>query len=240
MHKFEVPAEFAERILARRGRSHAYETIDPAHTALLVIDMQRTFMDPGAPSEVPVARDIVPNINRLSRALRAAGGLVAFSIATFPRVPGGGWNSFFDHMVSPEIAQAILEGLAPGAPGRALWPALEVEPADVQFDKARYSAFARHGSDIEKALVARDIDTVIVVGTMTNLCCDSTARDAMQLGFKTIMVSDANAARTDAEHQAALLTFKASFGDVRTTEEMVGLIEMGTATATNAEASAAE
>jgi ureidoacrylate peracid hydrolase len=122
MHKFEVPPEMSERIAARRGRAHAFERIEPKRTALLVIDMQRTFMEPGAPSEVPVARDIVPNINRISRTVRAAGGLVAFSVATFPQIPGGGWNSFFDHMVSPEIAQAILKGLAPGAPGRALWP----------------------------------------------------------------------------------------------------------------------
>lgn len=240
MHKFEVPSELAERIAARRGRTHAFETIEPARTALLVIDMQRTFMDPGAPSEVPVARETVPNINRLARALRDAGGLVAFSVATFPRVPAGGWNSFFDHMVSPEVAEAILEGLAPGAPGRALWPELDVQPEDIRFDKARYSAFSRHGSEIEKDLIARAIDTVIVVGTMTNLCCDSTARDAMQLGYKTIMVSDANAARSDAEHQAALLTFMASFGDVRTTDDTLRLIREGAEGNRESKASAAE
>lgn len=231
MHRFEIPDVLAERIATRRGRRHAFDRIDPSKTALLVIDMQRTFMDPGAPSEVPVAREIVPNINRLSKAIRAAGGMVAFSIATFPREPAGGWQSFFDYMVSPEIAQAILDGLAPDAPGRALWPELDVAPEDIRFDKARYSAFARHGSDIEQTLVARNIDTVIVVGTMTNLCCDSTARDAMQLGYKTIMVSDANAARTDEEHQAALLTFMASFGDVLTTDEALALIESGKSSA---------
>lgn len=229
MHRFDIPAALRERITARRGREHAFDTIVPHRTALLVIDMQKTFMDPGAPSEVPVARQIVPNINRLSTAMRKSGGLVAFSIATFPRIAAGGWSSFFDHMVSPDVARAILEGLAPGAPGRALWPDLETGSDDVLFDKARYSAFARDGSDIEKELAARDIDTVIVVGTMTNLCCDSTARDAMQLGYKTIMVSDANAARSDAEHQAALLTFVASFGDVRTTDDIIALIDAGVA-----------
>lgn len=227
MHHFDIPADLAERIAKRRGRAHAFDRIDPAKTALLVIDMQKTFMNPGAPSEVPVARAIVPNINRIARALRAAGGFVAFSIATFPDLPAGGWNTFFDYMVSPEVARAILDGLRPDAPGRALWPELDTGPGDYRFDKCRYSAFARGASDIEAALAKRGIDTVIVVGTMTNLCCDSTARDAMQLGFKAIMVSDANAARSDAEHQAALLTFMASFGDVRTTDEVVALIEAG-------------
>lgn len=227
MHEFQVPPDLADRIAQRRGRPHAFERIDPAATAVLVIDMQRTFLDPGAPSEVPVAREIVPNINRITRAARAAGATVGFSIATFPEIPGGGWNSFFDHMVSREISDAILAGLAPGAPGRALWPEIETAAGDIHFDKCRYSAFARGASDIEASLESRGIDTVIVVGTMTNLCCDSTARDAMQLGYKVIMVSDANAARTDAEHQAALLTFKASFGDVRTTDEVVDLLAAG-------------
>ncbi len=228
MHPFEIPDALKERVATRRGRTHAFDRIDPARTALLVIDMQRTFLDPDAPSEVPVAREIVLNINRISRAVRAAGGVVAFSIATFPKgVPGGGWQSFFDHMVSPEVARAILDGLAPGAPGRELWPELETAPSDIMFDKMRYSAFARHGSDIDDTLAARGIDTVVVVGTMTNLCCDSTARDAMQLGYKTIMVSDATATRTDAEHQAALLTFMTNFGDVRTTDDMIALVEAG-------------
>lgn len=235
MHNFEIPADLQDRIATRRGRVHAFDRIDPATTALLVIDMQKTFMEPGAPSEVPVAREIVPNINRISRALRAAGGFVAFSIATFPEIPAGGWNTFFDHMVSPEVAQAILKGLAKDAPGRALSPDLETGPDDYMFDKCRYSAFARGASDVEEKLVARGIETVIVVGTMTNLCCDSTARDSMQLGFKTIMVSDATATRTDAEHQAALLTFMSNFGDVRTTDDTVALIEAGNRAAAAAE-----
>lgn len=229
MHRFDVPQDLIERIEARRGRRHAFPVLEPAKTALLVIDLQRTFMDPGAPSEVPVARDIVPNVNRLARAMRDAGGTVAFSKATFPQGPAGGWHTFFDHMVTPEVAQAILMGLRDGAPGQALWPELDVDASDLVFEKCRYSAFVRGASDIEVQLRERGVDTVIVVGTMTNLCCESTARDAMQLGFKTIMVSDANAARTDENHRATLLTFMTSFGDVRTTDEVVAMIDAATA-----------
>ena len=225
MHRFEVPSELIDRIVARRGRRHAFATIEPAKTALLVIDMQNTFMEPGAPSEVPEARAIVPNVNRLARAMRDAGGVVAFSKATFPDVPAGGWHTFFDHMVSPDVARAILTGLRDGAPGQALWPELDVAASDLVFEKCRYSAFARGASEIEARLLERDIDTVVVVGTLTNLCCESTARDAMQLGFKTIMVSDANAARSDEDHRATLLTFMTSFGDVRTTDEVVAMID---------------
>jgi len=225
MHPFEIPAAIRERVMARRGRMHAFERIEPKTTALVVVDMQRVFLEPGAPSEVTMARAVVPNVNRLARALRAGGGVVAFSQATFPPAPAGGWSTFFDDMVSPELAERILGGLREDAPGRALWPDLEVANQDVVFSKCRYSAFARGSSTLEEILRARGTDTIVVAGTMTNLCCDSTARDAMQLDYKTIMISDACAARTDEEHGAALLTFMVSFGDVRTTDEMIALIE---------------
>ena len=76
MHKFTVPKAIVERVNARRGRLHVYEQIDPQRTALIVIDMQNAFMAPGAPTEIPTARELVPNINRIASALRAAGGTV--------------------------------------------------------------------------------------------------------------------------------------------------------------------
>lgn len=62
---------------------------------------------------------------------------------------------------------------------------------------------------------------MLIVGTVTNVCCDSSARDAMMLNFKTIMVSDANAALTDDEHNAALTAFYATFGDVMDTDQLI-------------------
>jgi ureidoacrylate peracid hydrolase len=59
---------------------------------------------------------------------------------------------------------------------------------------------------------------------MTNVCCEASARDAMMDGFKTVMVSDANAARSDAEHVAALATIVQFFGDVRSTDEVVEIL----------------
>ena len=89
----------------------------------------------------------------------------------------------------------------------------------------RFSALVRDSSELDEMLHERGIDTVLVTGTLTNVCCESTARDAMQMGYKTVMVSDANATRTDAEHTATLVTFIQSFGDVRPTEEVVALLE---------------
>ena len=74
--------------------------------------------------------------------------------------------------------------------------------------KRRFSAFVQGASDLPQRLCgAQGYDTVLITGTVTNVCCESSARDAMMLNFKTVMVSDANAAVTDEEHNATLSTF---------------------------------
>jgi len=231
MHpQFEPPDEIRRRLLDRRGRLHVFDRFHPPATALVVIDMQDGFLAPGAPSEVPAAREIVPAVNRLAATVRAAGGVVAWSQATFPDgAAHGGWPEFFRDLVPPAIAGAILDALSAGAPAHRLWSGLEVAAADLVFPKRRFSAFTRGASGLEAFLRQRGIDTLLVAGTMTNVCCESTARDAMQLGFRTVMVSDANAARSDAEHAATLVTFLQSFGDVLTIEEVSALLAGGAA-----------
>jgi ureidoacrylate peracid hydrolase len=68
-------------------------------------------------------------------------------------------------------------------------------------------------------LSERGIDTLLIAGTTTNVCCESTARDAMMLDYRVAMLSDANATQTDEEHAATLNTFHSIFGDVMTVEE---------------------
>ena len=101
---------------------------------------------------------------------------------------------------------------------------METDPADLFVAKNRYSAFLPSASELTKELRALGIDTAIIVGTLTNVCCESSARDAAMQDFKTTIVSDANAARSDAEHLATLVTFIQSFGDVRTTDEVIALL----------------
>src|ERR1051326_9348965 len=78
MHRIDIPQNIRDRALRARGREYSIEAIDPARTAHLVVDLQNGFMAEGAPLEVPVARAIVPNVNRIGAALRAAGGLNVF------------------------------------------------------------------------------------------------------------------------------------------------------------------
>ncbi|MBM3487342.1 MAG: cysteine hydrolase [Alphaproteobacteria bacterium] len=224
MHRIAIFPEVLERIERWRGRRHVYDAIEPRRTALVVIDMQNAWVMAGQPAYAPGIVEIVPNINRIAGALRAAGGTVAWVQMSMSRDSLAGWARLREFFRTPEIQARWIAALTPGAVGYALWAGLDVQPGDEIVVKSRYSALIQGSSDLEARLRARGIDTVIVTGTATNTCCEATARDAMMLDFKTFFVADANAARSDAEHNAALSSLLNLFADVRTTEETVGLI----------------
>ena len=221
MHTVRLPEELRERLQQRRGagRRHIYDEIQARQAALLVVDMQNHFIE-----MVPTARGIVPNINRIAEALRAAGGLVVWIRATHSDQGRSAWTHFFDNFLTPELGQAARRRLSPGDHGHELYAELDVLPDDPIVDKDRFSAFIQGSSNLEQVLRERGIDTVLVCGTNTNVCCESTARDAMMLDFKTFMIEDANAAIEDQEHIDGLRTFVQLFGDVITTEETLELI----------------
>jgi len=220
MHKIAIPAYALAGVKRRRGKLHVYDTIAGPRAALLVIDLQNGFMLPGMPAEVPVAREIVPNVNRLAAAMRAVGGTIAWVKMTIQDATES-WSHWFDYMMTPERKAGVLKSLARGSQGHALYASLDVKPTDLVVEKSRYSAFIQGSSDLDRLLRGRGIDTVVVVGTITNVCCESTARDAMMLNYKTIFVSDANAALTDEEHNATLGSIVQVIGDVMTTDEAI-------------------
>lgn len=204
MHKIDIPRPAAERALARRQRRHPFEDLNPERTALLVVDLQNGFMAPGQPGEIPAARDIVPNVNRIGSALRDAGGTVIFIQHTVDADTLSGWSSYFENLLSPERGGRLQEAFRPGNAGHDLWPGLHVDPRDLKFMKRRFSVFVPGSSDLHPTLQARGIDTLIITGTATHMCCESTARDAMMMNYKVIFAADGNATHSDAEHNATL------------------------------------
>jgi ureidoacrylate peracid hydrolase len=224
MHKVSIRPHIVERVVARRGDVHWFTRLDAARTALLVIDMQNTFCQPGAPGEVPLARAIVPNINRLASRLRALGVPVLWIVhANRLHDERSDWEVFFNHVVrNPEVRRRMAESLAPER--QKVWHELEVAPGDITVVKNRYSALAHGASTLERVLRNLGVDTVLVAGTKTNVCCDSTARDAMMLDFKSVLLSDCCAALSDDEHLASLETFIQQFGDVMTADEALASI----------------
>ena len=231
MHKIDIPEEILARPRARRGRVEVFDSLDPARTALVVIDMQTYFLEPGGFLEVPYSRDIVGSINRLAAALRRGGGKVYWTQHSF--VPE--WTAWYGTLASGEFAERMINDSAPDSPGYPIHPDMDVQPADVALHKTRYSAMLPDGCDLDAHLKQAGVDTVIVTGTLTNVCCESTARDAMMMNYKVVFVSDANATRTDEEHNATLRAIIQVIGDVRTTDEVVGLLEARTANTQAAE-----
>ena len=225
MHHVVIRQKIIDRVLARRGRYHLFEWFDAAETALVVIDMQPTFVASDSPAEVPASRGIVDNINILADALRAQGVAVIWVTHANGRVGrGSDWNGFFDHFVDEEVREKTIESLAPGSPDTLLWEGLNVHGDDLHIFKNRYSALIPGSSSLERVLRAQGIQNIFIAGTKTNVCCEATGRDAMMLDFNTVMVSDCLAALSDEEHLAALETFIQQFGDVLTYEEALELV----------------
>ncbi|MBK5961517.1 hydrolase [Rhodoplanes elegans] len=220
MHPFEMPDWAVERVRARQGCALAHRDVAPERTALVVVDMQNHFMAPGAGGETPPARAIVPAVNRLARALRDAGGLVVWIRTLFTEGALHTIPHFHRTLLTPDRFDARAAALAEHAPGSALWSELDVRDGDLVVGKTRYSAFIQGASDLDGILRARRIEAVLVAGTMTNACCESTARDAMMLNYRTTMVHDANASLRDDEHAAALINFYLFFGDVTDVAEL--------------------
>lgn len=210
------------RIADRRGGVRSiFVRPDPKRTAHIVVDMQNGFMEPGAPVEVPMAREVVDEINQISAAVRAAGGTNIFLRYTTAEGETA-WPVFMERMGAG--AAPHREAFTPGNAYWELWPTLDVADTDLVIEKRRFSGFTPGTCPLHQALQERGIDTLIVTGTLTNCCCESTVRDAMQHNYKVLMATDANAALTDEEHEATLYSLGWIFADLYTTEEVVTML----------------
>lgn len=225
MHAVNIPRAVLDRVLARCGAEHPYADFDPRRGALVVIDLQNAFMLKGvAHALCKTALEIVPNVNRLAAAFRSAGGRVVWVQTAFHDEVLRDWSAYYG-LLSPERRERRRRALTPGTVGYNLFDGLDIRSEDLRVEKTRYSAFLPESSDLASRLRALGCDTVAVVGTVTNVCCESSARDAMMANFRTIMVSDANAATTDAEHNASLVSFYLNFGDVMDTQTLVAALQ---------------
>jgi len=207
--------------MAKRGKLHVFDCFEPEKTALVVIDMQNFFVE-----EVETAISICPNINRLATNIRGKGGVVAWVQLTVADEKDGAsnWPIYHDYFFTPEKMKAHKDGLTKDSAGHAIFPDLEVLPEDVITLKNRFSAFIQGSSDLHEKLQKYGIENLLIAGTATNFCCETSARDAMMIGYRVVMVSDANAARYDEDHLVGLTTIWQSFGDVRTVDECINTL----------------
>jgi ureidoacrylate peracid hydrolase len=165
----------------------------PGRTALLVVDMQRAFLEPGEAMEVPPARDVVPRIGELIAIFRDKGLPVVFTRFTYsteaPLLVGE---------LHPEHRPAI-----PGAPVGLGWPSssclegqdnvrivpdLEPRADELVIDKRYYDGF--NGTVLDGALRARGITTLVVTGTMTDICVLATVVGGFNREYRMVVVED--------------------------------------------------
>lgn len=219
--RVEIPQSVVDRVLRRHGVEHPFLHFDPTTTALIVIDMQNAFMMPGvAFAEITEAPTIVPNINRLATALRAAGGAVVWIVTSYSPEERTDWSTFY-RLATDSIATKREEALTEGSVGHQIWSELKRSAEDLMVVKRRFSALVQGSSDLDAVLRGLGIETLIVTGCLTDVCCESTARDAMMLNYQVIMVTDGNAADTDDDHNGALVAFYSTFGDIMSTDMLV-------------------
>ena len=153
-----IHPDVVRRVTQRRGGQRVFDRAAPARTAHVVVDLQNGFMAPGAVAEIPAARDIVPNVNRISAALRAAGGLVVYVQNRFDDLAIATWSTYVQHFCTLERRARMIEAFSPGAFGHALWPGLDAQPQDLLVPKRRFGAFLPGASDLHSALQARGIE----------------------------------------------------------------------------------
>jgi nicotinamidase-related amidase len=206
------------------GRS--YFTVDPRRSALIVIDMQNAFVAEGGPLETPGARTMIPRLERLIRFSRECGIPVIWTQSDH-RAPYGGLmlRKF------PVIGKGLLWR---DEPGYAMYPAM-LQPQEGEREyviiKHKFDAFFE--TDLDAILRYHQVNTVIITGTATNVCCESTARSAYMRDYLVAFPEDTNATFDEAMHQATLKNIDLFFGRVMSTEELITEMEEGLAGASN-------
>jgi len=213
---FEMPTYVIGRVMNKRGRLRVFDRFEAFETALVVIDMQKFYV-----ADVQPALDIIPNINRLAAAFRAKGAAVAWVKMTAGRDGKSLWPLYHDYFFTREAGARHRDNLTEGADGHALHPKLDVHETDCFASKSRFSAFLPGYSELPAKLEQRGIRNVVIAGMLTNMCCETSARDAMMTDYKVVMVSDANAARFEEDHNVGFTTVYQSFSDVLTTDQVL-------------------
>lgn len=200
-----------------RDQGLILDSLHPQRTALLVIDMQKGWLLDGSPGGIAAGLEMLPRLNQLIDSCRQAGCTVVHT------------RQFHDY-TNPIYKQLLPQHYDPrgrpyfrrGSSWVEFHDDLSVREGDVIIDKDRYSAF--YGTNLEIILRNRGIDTLIVTGVASNVCCESTARDAFFRDFLVLFVSDCTATVDERLHRATLDNISAFFGRVMSWQEVLDML----------------
>ena len=183
--------------------------LNPGRSALLVVDMQVFFLDPASPTFTCGGEAILPNVARLAQAFRQAKRPVIFTRHVHHP----------DHLDSG-IMGWWWEGMClEGSPESEVHPALAPLPGEKQVLKHRYSAF--YNTDLETVLRCLKVEDLVITGVMSNLCCESTARDAYFRDYRVFFLADGSGSVSEELHLATLLNLAFGFAYVTTTDSVL-------------------
>jgi nicotinamidase-related amidase len=179
-----------------------------AASALLVVDMQKFFLDPASPTFTPGGPAILPSVKRLVAAFRRAGRPVVFT--RHVHHPAGLDGGIMDWWWEGKCLEGSEES--------EVHPALAPAAGEKVVFKHRYSAF--YNTDLETVLRCLKVEDLVVAGVMTNLCCESTARDAYFRDFRVFFPADGTGSVSEEMHLASLLNLAFGFAYVTTAEAL--------------------
>jgi nicotinamidase-related amidase len=183
--------------------------LNPGKSALLVIDMQRFFLDPASPSFTCGGLAILPNLKKLIQAYRASNLPVIYT----------------RHVHHPDMLDAGImgwwwEGMCrEGTPESEVHPQLSPLPGEKEVLKHRYSSF--YNTDLETILRCLKVEDLVISGIMTNMCCESTARDAYYRDYRVFFLADGTGSITEDMHLASLLNLAFGFAWVTSVENIL-------------------
>jgi nicotinamidase-related amidase len=145
--------------------------------------------------------------------------VVAWVMSHMPVMP-----KHFAAILGVELATKYFNDGQRNGTGTTLWHEIQTSTQDLVAVKSGASAFFPGKCNLKEQLDPLGIDTVLIGGAVTNICCESSARDAAELDYKVIMVSDALSGHAHGLHEATLATFYRIFGDVRPSAEIIDLL----------------
>ncbi len=199
------------KLVAPYNRDHLQLESDCA--ALLVVDMQNYFLAEGAPAYLPAGATVIPNVGKIIKVFRKAKRPVIFT----------------RHVHHPDGLDAGIMGwwwndmIIEGSPESEIHPDLAPLPAEKVILKHRYSAF--YNTDLETILRAQKIEDLVICGVMTNLCCESTARDAFYRDYRVFFPADGTASVSEEMHVATLMNLAYGFAVIASVEDIINHIQ---------------
>ena len=197
------------------------DVVDPAHTAVLVIDVQNDFCAPGGHIEANLGKDVadcqavVGPIGRLVGGARAAGAAVIWVKADYDPA----------YLSRPIRARQAARGIEAAYCVSGTWGAefyvLAPEDGDIVMEKHRHSAFV--GTALEQVLRDRGIQTLVIAGVQTHVCVESSLRDGSARGYYIVVPRDCVGSHDRALHEATLRCVAMHFGEVVDSDALLGL-----------------